>query len=514
MPGWRALMHIGGATRTRMENKTRILIVTDSPVLPSGMAETTRLIFSTLLDCHPDQYELHQVGLFHCYAVTQARWPIYPTQAARGPDGQTRFVPEDKYGQRTFPKCAARVQPDIVFGYGEPQRVAHLCVPHSARKYRLVLYVNFDGLPVPASYCAPLRNADLIFTKSEFSLEVLASVLPDYPRDRLGYVYSPADTERFVPLDAPSRADLRKDLFPPWMPPNAFVLGWVGRNQWRKQSWLPYKVIHHLRSGDYLACESCGRVTVVEWDPIRQQCGRYPRSFSEASRSQEYRGHASELPCSHCGSARARRADPMPEAFLWLHMPEEPDEAWPVQLLEQQFGLKRGRDIHYTEGHGIKAGLAPADMPALYNLWDALLYLSGGEGFGLPAWEAICCALPVIYTDYSSHAEFLGRANAGLPVGGILQPEKETCIWRMIADIGQVLDNVRKLISEPTLGMRLGASGRAFASRFALEAQAERWHKVFQGLLRCEQSSGFGGGLDDRDRRNRVLKELDDSEVC
>lgn len=67
-----------------MDGRIRILIVTDSPVLPSGLAETTRLIFSTLLDRHPDQYDLHQVGLCHCYAVTRPRWPIYRPWRRKG----------------------------------------------------------------------------------------------------------------------------------------------------------------------------------------------------------------------------------------------------------------------------------------------------------------------------------------------------------------------------------------------------------------------------------------------
>lgn len=466
-----------------MENKTRILIVTDSPVLPSGMAETTRLIFSTLLDRYPREYDLHQVGLFHCYAVTPPRWPIYPTIAARGRDGLLRFVPEDKYGQKTFPKWAAKLQPDIVFGYGEVQRVAHLCVTSSARRHRLVLYVNFDGLPVPSSYCAPLRHADLIFTKSEFSMGVLASTLPGFPRERLGYLYSPADTERFAPVPEEVRAEGRKNLFPPWLPPTAFVLGWIGRNQWRKQAWLPYKVIHYLRTGGYCVCPRCGRVSLLDWDPARQ---RYVEPGDDALEARP--GSAPGI-CQHCGAPGFERAEPMEDVYLWLHMPEEPELAWPVQLLEQQFGLKRGRDIHYTEGYGIKAGLATGDMPALYNLWDCLLYLSGGEGFGLPAWEAMGCGLPVIYTNYSSHAEFLGRARAGLPVSGVLQPEAQTCIWRMIADVGQVIEAVRRLRSDPALGCSLGRNGRAFAELFALKAQAERWHNVFQNLAATDDTS-------------------------
>jgi hypothetical protein len=67
-----------------MGTKIRILIVTDSVVLPPGMAEATRLIFGELLDSYPEQYEIHQVGLFHCYAVTRPRWPIHPTAAGKG----------------------------------------------------------------------------------------------------------------------------------------------------------------------------------------------------------------------------------------------------------------------------------------------------------------------------------------------------------------------------------------------------------------------------------------------
>ncbi len=186
--------------------------------------------------------------------------------------------------------------------------------------------------------------------------------------------------------------------------------------------------------------------------------------------------------CLHCGGAEVRQAEPLPDVFLWLHMPEEPDQAWPVPELERQFGLQRGRDIHYTEGHGLKAALAPTDVPALYNVWDGLLYLTGGEGFGLPAWEAMCSALPVIYTNYSSHAEFLGRANGGLPVGGTLQPEQGSCVWRMIADVPQVIAAARKLYFNRDLGATLGRNGRAFVEGFTPEIQVEKWHQAFQSL--------------------------------
>jgi glycosyltransferase involved in cell wall biosynthesis len=163
--------------------------------------------------------------------------------------------------------------------------------------------------------------------------------------------------------------------------------------------------------------------------------------------------------------------------------PDDPFADWPLERLERDFGAQRGQDVHYTEGYGIKAALAPTDMPVLYQLWDALLCLSGSEGFGLPAWEAMCSALPVIYSDYSAPAEYLGAANAGLPVGGFLQPEARSEFWRMIADVPTAIEAVRRLYFDRKLGRTLGSNGRTFVDRFGTEIQVEKWHEIFQTIV-------------------------------
>lgn len=151
--------------------------------------------------------------------------------------------------------------------------------------------------------------------------------------------------------------------------------------------------------------------------------------------------------------------------------------------------MREGRDVHYTAGCCFRAGLTPKDMPALYQLWDALLYLSGGEGFGVPAWEAMSSELPVVYTNYSSHAEFLGLAGAGIPVGGILQPEPVTCIQRLVPDVAQALDAVRRLYQDRKLGAQLGQRGRTFTQMYSPPTQSRRWHQLFQECQTLPQDS-------------------------
>lgn len=460
-----------------MAKPIRILVITDSPTLPTGQAETTRLIFSSLLAKYPQDYEVHQIGLFQCYSVTQSTWPVHSTMTFKNREGKLDFTPEDKYGQKTFFRLLPKIQPDVVFAFGDPQTVLYLCLPARDRRFKLILYLNFDGLPMPPTYGPILDRADLIFTVSEFSMQVATRCLPVIAREKVGYRNSPADLDRFAPATERARAEMRRDLLPSWMPPDAFLMGWIGRNQWRKQVWVLYKVLHYLRTGEYLLCQTCGRVSLIDWDPTRQSHLQQIAFVLESRPGYRYET------CGHCGSRETEKAKPLNDVFLWCHMPDEPDEAWPAHTLEQQFGLSRNRDLHYTPDHGLKSALAPGDMPMLYSIWDCLLYLSGGEGFGLPAWEAMCSALPVIYTNYSAHGKFLSDARAGIPVGGVLQPEPKNCIWRMVADVTQAIEAVRLLYLDRKLAQQLGANGREFVKQFAVATQVEAWNQSFKQLV-------------------------------
>jgi glycosyltransferase involved in cell wall biosynthesis len=456
-----------------MNQKTRILIIGDSPILPTGMAEVTRLIFEALLDSYPDHYDLHQVGLFHSHSVASPRWPVYPAKGGKDKDGRVYFLNNDLEGQRTFREVVPRIRPDIVFAHNDPQRVLHLCDAPHKRKYKLILYIYFDGLPFPPDQGPLLARADLVVTFSEFSRRVALSCFPAINPEKVSYVRDPADVERFRPIPDNEKPELRKRKLPAWMPSDTFVLGWVGRNQWRKQVWTLYRLIHHLSTGNYLVCGCCGRVSV---QPSRLEMANQPCESHKNKIKPERQ-------CRHCGSP-AEKASALSDVFLWLHMPDEPgQQAWDRTWLERQFELSPGKDIHYTEGHKVESCMKPAEMPAPYQLWDCLTYLSGGEGFGMPPWEAMCTAVPVVYTNYSSHAEFLRLANAGLPVGGVLQPEPRTCIWRMVADAEQSIEAVRKLYFDRPLGRSLGANGHSYVQSFTPAHQAEQWHQIFQRLL-------------------------------
>lgn len=60
------------------------------------------------------------------------------------------------------------------------------------------------------------------------------------------------------------------------------------------------------------------------------------------------------------------------------------------------------------------------DMRKLYLSSDCYLHLSRGEGFGMTTLEAINYGLPVIYSNWSAHSEFLSQHDDSIPVEGRL----------------------------------------------------------------------------------------------
>lgn len=477
---------------SHMPQKTRILIVSDSPLLPTGMAETTRVLFSALIENYREIYDVHQIGLFHCYAVCEPKWPVLPTQTTSAGGGGINFDVEDIYAQRTFPRVFADLQPDLVFAYNDPQKLLHICDHRRRHKYRLVVYVNFDGLPMTGSEgFRALFLADRVVTLSQFSRRVVQACAASHGRDSnlhpgncsdAQWIYSPADTDRFRPVAAAEKEALRRYLLPSWAPRDAFVLGWVGRNQWRKQVWILYPTIHYIRTGMYWICHSCKNIDPLEWDPV-ESVFRW-RGVAVGPNV----GQARAETCLHCGLSPVTLARPLENALLWLHMArDDPDAAWSPTMLECQFDVRPGRDIHYTDHFAMKAALPPDAVPVLYQIWDALLYPSGGEGFGNPCWEAMASELPIIYTEYSGHAELVSSGQAGIPVGGQLQPEAFSGIWRMVADIGKLISAILQLYHDRTLRSQLGRNGRNFVLRYTPSMQAAKWHEMFSELVSRKQ---------------------------
>jgi glycosyltransferase involved in cell wall biosynthesis len=95
----------------------------------------------------------------------------------------------------------------------------------------------------------------------------------------------------------------------------------------------------------------------------------------------------------------------------------------------------------------------------------------------------MACGLPIVYSDYSGHAELASRGSVGLPVGGIMQPEPGSGILRIIADPMEAVQQIRSLYNDPALGRGLGANGVSFVKAFSKPVIAKRWRAIFRNAV-------------------------------
>jgi glycosyltransferase involved in cell wall biosynthesis len=111
--------------------------------------------------------------------------------------------------------------------------------------------------------------------------------------------------------------------------------------------------------------------------------------------------------------------------------------------------------------------LAADDLPAVYSGATLLTFATLGEGFGLPALEAMACGTPVIAADRGALPEITG--GCALEV----DPESPRAIGAAI----------RRLVRDDDLRRELGQRGRERAHAFSWERTARATLAVYRDAL-------------------------------
>ncbi len=467
------------------KEKIKILICTHSAALHSGLSETTRNIFIPLLQKYKDKYEIHQLGYFHHAAPEQIPWPIYPTKVVSTPHGP-RPMDEDRYGQVSFDEIVARVQPDIVFGYGDMWHFEHMLNSPLRNSYRMMCYYTIDGQPYfgqlhadnSTDWGKKLLKADEIAVITHFGKEVLQRGCKELENVDIKVVNHPLDMSRYNVLNEEQKLKVRDRTMPKQMSRNCFIAGFVGKNQFRKQNYKLWEISHYVIYGDYIECLDCKEITIKEWNHTTRTIkdpDKYPGELDKITMySHDYRYEH----CWHCKSKNIKPGVPQPNFYLWTHT-DRNEPGYNPDFHERMWKIQN--NCITTSGLGPLVGVKSKDLALLMSSWDCMLYPSGGEGNGNPAQEALACGVPVVYSDYSSHSEFCHFG--GLPIRCTYQPEMANGIQRAVVDTGHAVKQLISLIRDPKLKNSLGVRGRLHVSQFSIPNLVDVWDQIFVGMM-------------------------------
>lgn len=98
-----------------------------------------------------------------------------------------------------------------------------------------------------------------------------------------------------------------------------------------------------------------------------------------------------------------------PDAHAYIHSHPSGFEAIDLRVLATVVDLDPAR-VHWADEYRyVKGRYSDTDMAAAYSAFDVLLFPSRGEGFGVPAIEALACGTPVIASNWTAQAEIISH---------------------------------------------------------------------------------------------------------
>lgn len=322
--------YCGASAHSFISRNPRVLFVGDA-VVSTGFSNCTHAVCDHL---HSSGYDVTVLGISYYGDPHHYPYTIYP--AVSPIDGCTDYC-----GASRLPFIIDRVKPDVIVLLNDPWNIpAYLDLIRNAYEIAEKSNIPFHVPPIIGYLAVDSRNHkgselnDLnhIVTWTNFGCNELVSGGYTGPTS---VVSLGVDTSIFYPRDrAESRSMVCSD---DRIPPDAYIVGVVGRNQPRKRLDLAL---------EYFA----------EW-------------------------------------IRSKEVD---NAYLYLYTSPTGERSCDIGSLTKYYGLS-GRVIVNTPsvGHGNPIEI----MPYVYSAFDVFLSTSQAEGFCLPALEAMACGIPCILPD-------------------------------------------------------------------------------------------------------------------
>lgn len=404
-----------------MNLKLRILFVGDSPTVATGFSKCTREVCNRL---HANGHDVTVLGISYYGGPHDYPYAIYPCV---DPLDRSLMV----CGEQRLPKLIHRLNPDVVIILQDPWNINGY--------FREIWKYFGDDKPTATvigwlavdskNQCAgrELNPLDHVVTWTEFGIDQLNAGGYTGPHSIIGLG---VDTAVYYPMD---RLEARRQILGTYLsasniPPDAYIIGVVGRNQVRKRLDLNL---------EYFA----------EW------IKRYE----------------------------------ITDAYLCLHVGPTGESGVDIEKLCNYYGLKKVITLNPPLG----AGVPESGMRAIYNMFDLYWSTSQAEGWNLPALEAMACGVPCLLPEQGAPAEWArGVACLVSCTSTALTAPLNGGPYTIggIADREQTIAALDKLYRRADYRRKLSELGLQLASRLSWDRVGEQWEALLQSLMSTKVS--------------------------
>ena len=205
--------------------KKKILIIADSPLVPSGVGTQTRYMIESLLS----------TGKFQFLCIAGAiKHNNYNIQKVEGHEDDWTIVPVDGYGNPAIIRGAIKeFKPDVLWFMTDPRFYKWLWEMEDEirDKIPMVYYHVWDNYPYPTFNRSYYNSNDLICTISKVTDDIVKTVAPDVLSLHIPHA---VDTKIFKNTGRQNNLDLRNNIT--GEKPDKMIFFWNNRNARRKQS--------------------------------------------------------------------------------------------------------------------------------------------------------------------------------------------------------------------------------------------------------------------------------------
>lgn len=393
-----------------MNNKKRILFVSESPWFSTGYSVYTTELLSRLV--HKSDVEIAQLAIYASQNdpnIKKYPWKIYGNKPDKNHPNYAAYKnPTAQFGDFSYNQVLLDFMPDIVMDIRDWWMIEYQQRSPFRDFYKWAIMPTVDAAPQNNQWIATYEDADAVFAYSEFGRDTLKS-----QSDNINFIDipSPAASNTFKMVQ---NKDRHKTEF--GINPGSFIIGTVMRNQKRKLYPDLLKSFRDLlnatnKNNIFLYCHTY--YPDIGWD-IPSLLDRYSLSNRVLF----------TYKCKNCNHV-------------------SPDFFQDAMQVCKKCGKFSNQLV------GINNKMSEEDLAKIYNVFDIYVQYANSEGFGMPQLEAAYCGLPVISTYYSAMESVIDN------IGGIgIEPiayhnEAETGCLRAIPDNNKFVSILQNIINKP-----------------------------------------------------------------